>query len=192
MMRAMERLAVRASLPLRYSQGFNPRPLLSLVCPRPVGIASRDDVLVLQLQEPVEADRILSRLNAHAPPGLEFLAAQAIPAGSDQRLRRAAYELPLPPGGLAAVSRKLDQLNASQSWPVERLTSERRHATRLRQRTIDIRPLVSELALSGAVLRMTLAPQGDLWARPGEVLRALGMDEQLDLPRITRTEVQYD
>jgi uncharacterized protein (DUF2344 family) len=36
----MERTGRRAGLAMRRSQGFNPRAKLSLVCPRPVAVAS--------------------------------------------------------------------------------------------------------------------------------------------------------
>jgi hypothetical protein len=41
------------------------------------------------------------------------------------------------------------------------------------------------------VLHVKLVPQGDGWARPVEVLRLLGLDEHMDLSRMTRTEVTY-
>ncbi len=58
-------------------------------------------------------------------------------------------------------------------------------------RHINLKPLVEQLKIDGNLLRITLIPQGDLWARPGEVLRLLGLDEQTDLANVIRSEVDY-
>ena len=79
MMRAIERLAVRAELPLAYTQGFNPRPKLSIVCPRPVGVVSRGDLLVMALTESIDADQLCHRLRqACPPPGLDVVGARPL------------------------------------------------------------------------------------------------------------------
>ena len=53
-LRAIERIAARAGLPLRYSRGFNPRPKFSVPHPRPVGVAARRDLLVLSLDRDLD------------------------------------------------------------------------------------------------------------------------------------------
>ena len=76
MMRLVERVAVRAKLPLRYSEGFNPRPRISLACPRPVGMATRDDLLAIRMTETLETGPLLEQLNSQSPRSLRFLSAQ--------------------------------------------------------------------------------------------------------------------
>jgi hypothetical protein len=58
-------------------------------------------------------------------------------------------------------------------------------------RRLDLRPLVPHIALEAHSLRWTLAPAGDVWARPAEVLEALGLDGQVDLAAVVRTAVDY-
>jgi len=48
MLRVFQRACVRAGIEIQYSQGFNPRPKLSLPLPRPVGVASDDELLCLR------------------------------------------------------------------------------------------------------------------------------------------------
>jgi len=48
-LRTFHRACQRAGLPLRYSRGFNPRPKISLPCPRSVGIEAFDEVLIVEL-----------------------------------------------------------------------------------------------------------------------------------------------
>ena len=191
MMRATVRTAARAALPLRYSQGFNPHPILSLACPRPVGVTARDDLLVVSLDAPVEAEELLRRLNAHAPRGMRFLRAQALQARSTPRACRADYQLPLPSDKLSGVSERLARLAAADSWKVERFTSSRGGGKAMKPRVIDLKPLVTDVRVDGQVLRWRQVPQGDLWARPGELLGLLGLDDRVDLAAVERTTVEY-
>jgi len=60
------------------------------------------------------------------------------------------------------------------------------------RRRIDLKPLVPEIHLGDSMLRWTERPLGQLWARPGEVLRFVGLDERVDLAGVVRTAVEYD
>jgi radical SAM-linked protein len=199
LMRAVERVAARAALPLRYSQGFNPRPVLSLICPRPVGVTTRDDVLVASLESPVAAEELAARLNSQAPKGMKFLHAEPIAPGAAPRLRQVAYELPLAAEAYLKTQRRLDELKPVEAWTVQRVGPPQARPDRPERRTLDLRLFVAELTLTEAggdaaglaVLHVKLVPQGDGWARPVEVLRLLGLDEHMDLSRMTRTEVTY-
>ncbi len=190
-MRAMERIAARADLPLRYSQGFNPRPKLSLACPRPVGVATRDDLLILSLESCVAPDHLLGALNACAPRGMRFVSAALLCDPGSPRPVRAHLELPVPPEKLAGVRNRMGELDRTESWEMERWVSAGRKRA-MRTRTIDIRPLVENIRVEDGTLRFALVRRGDLWARPGEVLRAVGLDERADLARTVRTEVEYE
>ena len=46
-MSVFQRACVRAGIPVRHSEGFNPRPRMSLPLPRSVGVESDDELLVL-------------------------------------------------------------------------------------------------------------------------------------------------
>ena len=184
----------RARIPLRYSQGFNPHPVMSLAAPRPVGVASADDLLAVSLDQPegepdrVDAAELLGRLNAQAPRGMRFLAAERFEGKSPQPCR-VSYRTPLEGRRIEQVGRRLDELAGMESWPLERLTTAKRGSERGRfaPRTIDVRPLVADLRISEGSLCMSLVGRCDMWARPGEVLRLLGLDERADLARTVRT-----
>lgn len=65
-LRVFERACVRAGLPVKYSQGFNPHPKQSLPLPRTVGVAADDELLVLRVFDanefPLGADQAPARL----------------------------------------------------------------------------------------------------------------------------------
>jgi radical SAM-linked protein len=194
MMRAMERLVCRAKLPLKYSQGFNPRPALSLAVPRPVGVASKADLLVLALERDLQAETLLESFNQASPPaGLRATRAFRLEKAAPRPIS-ARYELPLAPERLPAVRARLDELAAQTSWPVQRSSAGKDGGGRDIPSTktqIDLRQLIRDLRLDGDCLRITLAPRGDVWARPTEVLALLGLDGRVDLAALVRAEVTY-
>ncbi len=192
--RAVQRAATRARLPLKYSQGFNPRPVLSLTCPRPVGVATRDDLLVISLDTGATGEQLVAELNRQAPCGMRFGPAKALEPKSVPHPRSIDYRLDLQGDQGDAVAQKLSSLQREESWPVERLVTPRRKGRRraTHTRVFDIKDLVTSLKLAGKVLTMTLRTRGDLWPRPGEVLRLLGLDERVDLARLVRVAVEYE
>ena len=49
MLKVFQRACVRAGIKIQYSQGFNPRPKLSLPLPRSVGVETDEDLLCLRV-----------------------------------------------------------------------------------------------------------------------------------------------
>ncbi len=187
MMRLFEHAAVRAKLPLRYSEGFNPRPRLSLPLPRPTGVASRCELLVLHLTEPVEPDRVAAALSAAVPEGVTVLGGRDLPAQGAPHARRATFELPVPPPRRGPVAERLEQLQRESRWPIRREARGRQPAG-----PIDLRPLVAAIALDGERLRFTLVADGQRWARPAEVLALAGLDSPAARSRLVRTVIHWD
>ena len=69
-LRAFQRTIRRASLPVAYSQGFNPHMLLSFALPVPVGIESINDYADLILEDEVDLEMVAEKLSSMAPKGL--------------------------------------------------------------------------------------------------------------------------
>ena len=64
LMRLFQRAFKRAGLPLKHSQGFNPRPMVSIALPLSVGVASQCELLDFELEgEKVSNDLIRQKLN---------------------------------------------------------------------------------------------------------------------------------
>ena len=191
MMRAIERQAVRARLPLRYSQGFNPRPALSLVLPRPVGVASLEDLLAITLDAPLETAELLARLATTSPSGLTPHRALLLAPGVRPLARLADFELPLSPAQADTVGLRVRELAAQSAWPMRRVTGDESLDDPRAGKPIDLRPLVRNLVVEDNRLRLTLVPLNQAWARPAEILRMLNLDERADLARMVRTHVDY-
>lgn len=62
----------RARMPLQYSQGYNPRPLISLGFPCPVGVESKKEYLDIVLKESMKEEYLLKRINKELPKDIQF------------------------------------------------------------------------------------------------------------------------
>lgn len=75
LMRLFQRGFKRAGLPLTHTQGFNPRPSVSIALPMSVGLESRCELLDFDLYgEPVGNEEIMERLNQALVDGVKVLA----------------------------------------------------------------------------------------------------------------------
>lgn len=171
LMHVFERMLRRAQLPFASTQGFHPKPCLVFAHALALGVAGLNEVVDLDLHDPVPAHDVLARLHQQAPPGLAFLEVQAVDRKRAPQVRRAFYRLPLPEP-VADLPERCAALLARPRCLVERL--------RPRRRCIDIRPFICDLQADGAALAMAvwITPNGA--ARPEEIVHALGLGALLD------------
>ena len=74
LMRLFQRAFKRAGLPLTHTQGFNPRPSVSIALPLSLGMESTCELLDFDLYgEPIENTQVLNRLNAALVEGVRVL-----------------------------------------------------------------------------------------------------------------------
>lgn len=70
LMRLFQRAFKRAGLPLTHTQGFNPRPSVSIALPLSLGVESRCELLDFDLEVPVDCSEIQEKLNASLVEGV--------------------------------------------------------------------------------------------------------------------------
>lgn len=185
LMRAFERLCRRARLPLCFSEGFHPRPRMSFPLPLSLGMAGTDEIAEIELAEAVAVNDLCERLADRAPPGLEIRSAERLAEGAPKaRIRHVRYEVPLPEHVLPGLPERIERLLAAKAWPVSRPR---------RRGSIDLRPLVEELALASGrlTMRLRIDPAGSVSAR--EVAAELGLPElEHQGVHFTRTAVEIE
>lgn len=72
-MRTLQRSFQRAGYPLKYSEGFNPHPLLSVALPMSVGISSDCEILDFKMdEEPSDREHAAQNITRALPEGLEI------------------------------------------------------------------------------------------------------------------------
>ncbi len=209
-MRLLARAAERAKLKVAYSGGFNPRVKLSLPLPRPVGVAARQELLVLELAEPDESGQIVEKLAAQLPEGFALAGIMDLPSKRPQA-ESADYELPLSPEIAASVAKSLADLSARPNWPWIRGQEKEFAAAEaspnasedgppesggeklggnLSGRKLNLRELITHIACDGSKLTFTLSPKEQVWARVDEVLALVGLDVH-QRANVIRTEIRW-
>jgi radical SAM-linked protein len=181
-----ERALGRANVPVRYSQGFNPRPRLRITLPRPVGVASLDELLVLELASPTEPDEVLSRLSGQLPAGITLVAAETL-SERDRRLPyEACYSLPLEPMISEPVAKRAAAFMSKDRVEVDRpIYPDRGH------KLINVRQYVVALGVAEDRLKWRQSITTTGTARADEVLTALELPSRQYLHKLRRDEVSY-
>ncbi len=166
MMRLWKRALRRASVPLVYSQGFNPQPKISLAAPLPVGFTGEEEVMDILLERPVSLTSFARSVKKQIPPGITLKEVRevymALPSLQSQ-VRFAEYTVSLLDG--EEVQNRIEELLAAGTIPRER-----------RGKGYDLRPLIDDLRLEGSSLWMRLKHDSEGAGRPDEVLAALGLE----------------
>jgi hypothetical protein len=160
-------------------------------------LAGLDELLVISLDEPVTPDELLQQLNAAAPWGCRFTAAQQRPGKAPPQPRRIQMEMSIPGPIAGTLAARLAQLADMPQWPLQReswkgaLAGGRTAGQSAKGQTLDLKPMV-QFELTGDKLNITMLSSGGQWARPSEVMRLLGLHERADLARICRTKIEYE
>ncbi len=180
--RALERAFRRADLPVRFSQGYNPRIALQIAAALPLGCTGEAELVDLWLAQPLPPEQALQALQAVAQPGLPFRAVVEVPEEGPALptlVRSAEYQVafhePVPDLG----QRVRALLAQEHIWRTKR--------GKKGPRRYDLRPLIEALQVTPqGALFMRLRAMPGATGRPDEVLEALGIAPALGLPHRTR------
>jgi radical SAM-linked protein len=195
LVRIFQRACTRAGMNLAYSQGFNPRPKMSLPLPKGVGIASEADVVCLRLAtlpEPFHAADAAGRvvqqaLQSQLPTGIVVTRVTMVdkvnlyPVG-------VTYWIPLSPTQCRAqLTQRMKRILESSEWPVTR----RRGAGKQSGKTVDVRPYIESLTLerNGLLVDSKVTPTGTI--RTDEICHLLEIDAAQSPGAITRRAVTW-
>ncbi|MBP6323042.1 MAG: TIGR03936 family radical SAM-associated protein [Fusobacteriaceae bacterium] len=73
LLRFLERVLIKGEIPVKYSQGFHPRPKISLGNPISLGTESFNEVMDIDLETDMDNELILSKINAMNILGFKIL-----------------------------------------------------------------------------------------------------------------------
>ena len=80
LMRLFQRAFRRADIPIKYSQGFNPHPKFSLATALSIGVTSDGEYMDVELENDIDRDEFIKRLNDVLPKGVKILSGKYIKA----------------------------------------------------------------------------------------------------------------
>lgn len=197
-----QRACVRADIPLQYSQGFNPHPKLSLPLPRPVGVASDDELLCLRItvdsneqQAANQESRVKTKLSAQLPEGCEVLSVAAVKENVSIQPCSVKYILVVCEEYLNdELKATIKRLLASDSLILRRQTGVEKTKNRNRQhriKDINVRNFLKSINLEGncIIVECEISRSGSI--RVDEILRLLELDVRKLAGPVRRTNVQW-
>jgi len=203
MLKVFQRACVRAGIKIQHSQGFNPRPRLSLPLPRPVGIESDDDLLCVWLngkfnyQTPITnyQSLIKARFSEQLPEGVELLSVEVPEAKSTPQPRCVTYVLAVRPeyadNRLKATIKYLSErkhIIVERTIYAEKLKIENRKS---QIKEVDVRPFLKSVELDDRSIMVECKFTSTGSIRTEEILKLLEIDvEKLTAP-IKRANVQW-
>ncbi|MDX9956136.1 MAG: TIGR03936 family radical SAM-associated protein [Anaerolineae bacterium] len=175
--RLWERALRRAKIPLRYSQGFNPRPKMQFAAPLPTGCGSEVEWLDIWLTEPCEPAVMKVSLADQCPPDLRVIEITLVPEDApplSEQMEAVTYRVLLRDVDVA-------ELQAACAMLLEAESLLRAKRGRRRHQNYDLRQLIEMLNVAPApepwtgAVEMRLKAQAGATGRPDEVLNALGL-----------------
>lgn len=191
----LQRACIRAGISVQYSQGFNPRPKMSLPLPRPVGVESDEELFCLrvagvpdELRVTSYESRIKDEFSAQLPEGCELLSVSVARAGRSFQPSSATYVLAVKAEYLDdKLKATIERLLAS-----ENLNIQRKAGIKLSKvKNLDVRVFLKSIKLENRsiIVECNISSAGSI--RVDEVLRLLELDEGKLASPVRRTKVQW-
>ena len=187
LMRALVRALRRAALPVRLTQGFNPRPRIVFPVALEVGIASLDEAAEIELTQCLAIPELCARLSAVFPPGLVLKAVKELPPLRGGQIPiLVQYRVHLAQTGLEVTPQRVAVLLEARTLPFARQREKR----------------IQDVDLRLALLNLSLEPNGNLLVevkpspkgstRPLEVLSLLLNEPLPSLCHVRVTKLRMD
>jgi radical SAM-linked protein len=167
LMRALMRAARRSGLPVRLTEGFNPRPRIVFPVALEVGVASLDEVAEIELTKCLATQDVFDRLSSAFPPGLVLKTVKDLPPrrmGQVPKLIR--YRLHLKEAAVQIDPQEIPKLLAATTLPFQR--PREKHL-----QNVDLRPALLDLREDEGDLLADVRPSQKGSARPLELLSLL-------------------
>lgn len=130
----------RAGLPVAFSAGFNPKPILSFGPPLPLGVESVAEYFDLELTNPLPEVEVKVALNQHLPLGIEVIAVHKLAPKTPSLMAETTsicYEFYLRPKK-PSTNRQVEEWFAAL-WVRPDLMSTKK--TKQGEKRVDLRPL---------------------------------------------------
>jgi radical SAM-linked protein len=187
LMRAIMRAVRRANLPVRLTEGFNPRPRIVFPVALEAGVASLDEAAEIEFNQCIDPQEVFGRLSSVLPPGIQLKTVRELPPRrAGQIPLKLTYRLHLAEAGIAIQPQALRELMEQARLPFDR--PRENHIQK-----VDLRPALERLSLEAAgdlVVEIKPRPEGS--ARPLEVLSLLTGMPLSELKQVLVTKLSME
>lgn len=160
--RTMKTVMIRAGVPIKYSEGFNPHPKMVFALPLSVGTESVTEYLDFKITRPMTEEEMTERLNSAFPPEMRVLSAYE-PSSKFTDVKYAEYVLE------SDVDFSVEPLEAESIVVLKR--------TKSGEKETDIKPLIRSYVKDGNSLTVVLSASPDSYLNPDYVSKLLGIPD---------------
>jgi radical SAM-linked protein len=200
-LRVFQRACVRSGIEIRYTEGFNPHPKLSLGLPRTVGVESEDDLAQLKVHTkrraehqsetstlPLDCDRLKKKLSEQLPQGCQLLTVSLPKDKAPLQPTSATYILPIKKEYInEKLKAAIKHLLESESLSMQRWRDEKRTKSKI----VDVRGFLKSIRISeeDVIVECKVSSTGSI--RVDEILRLLELGAEKLAAPIRRTAVEW-
>ncbi len=187
----------RAGLPLKYSEGYSPRPRTSFSDPRPIGQEGLAEFVDVELLEPLAEEELLTRLARVCPEELRFTHVRRLPEraiGIGKLSEAHAYEVELTADDfdISDIKIKIDRIVKSDPCLIPAYNHKTGQETQLDIAGALVTLGVSSQAPDRLRLRLVLRNQMGRVPRPENVvLHGLGLAGRVSGVRVTHCDILH-
>lgn len=160
--RTMKNVMIRAGIPIKYSEGFNPHPKMVFALPLSVGAESVCELLDFKLDRPMGEEELTERLNGAFPPEMRVLEAYT-PAAKFTEIRYAEY--------------RLENEEDFDVTPLEADAIVLMKRTKSGEKETDIKPMIHSYRKEGKTLTCVLSASPSEYLNPEYVAKYLGIPD---------------
>ena len=185
-LRLFRRALARAALPVRYTQGYNPHPRISIPLPRPVGVSSQAEAILIEFDGPIDGDEVSHKLDEQTPSDITMHGARRLGIGEQPQPDLVRYRLEPDSTADPNLATRARELLAAGVINLDRV--DRKNG---RTRSIDVRPFLKDILIDGGDVVLTLCVTGGGTVKAAEIAGLLGFDPTAINHRIHRIEVQW-
>ncbi len=189
----LQRALLRQEMPLRYSEGFNPRPRLSLPLPRSVGVASDDEVLcaMVDLPDDYDLEAISNELSDQLPDECKVSGVMIHDSKVKLQAQSAVYEFSLKPSAFNENFRAGFQAMENAAGGKMPIIVNRQSKKRKPPRQMDVSPYIDSLKIKDETVMVNclITPGGSI--RIDEIMQQLSITP-IDLSKpVKRASVEW-
>ncbi|MCG8530095.1 MAG: TIGR03960 family B12-binding radical SAM protein [Desulfovibrionales bacterium] len=178
-----ERIFRRVELPLTFSQGFHPLPLISFGRALPIGVASKKEWVNIYVREAFTPEEVFKKLIGALPQGMHPVAVERLSMAKKQPQ---PYAETFNVEFIGDASRKADFIKAFETMLDEESIMWTR-MTKKGERTIDVRPLFAKVKFEESGIIVTL-DWSDLYVSPLNIIKAIAPGFELLDFKLTKLE----
>lgn len=188
LVKIFKRTINKTEIDVKYSQGFNPQPRLSIANPLSLGVESEEEYMDIELNREIPVEEFISRMNQGLPRGIEILRGKYIDTNVsvDSMIAWAYYEISFRTNSSIDQDQIMEKIADYMDREEIYILKKRKKKRRKIEVEIDIRGWIANIKLRSVegdkvILEALLKSGGNGNLKPLEFVDSLSAEEDIDI-----------